>query len=76
MVAAYAGHTEVVVELVKSGANLNLQDYVCLDTNSNCILQYWMKTVSVYNVLMGYEFSMPLQGCQKQITVEAEHICM
>ena len=35
MKAAYFGETEVVVELVKSGANLDLQDNVC---DSNIIL--------------------------------------
>ena len=29
MYAAWWGRTEVVVELVKAGANLNLQDTVC-----------------------------------------------
>ena len=29
MYAAYYGKTEVVAELVKAGANLNLQDTVC-----------------------------------------------
>ena len=29
MVAAYNGYTEVVVELVNSGANLDLQNNVC-----------------------------------------------
>ena len=30
--AASRGHTEVVVELVKARANLDLQDKVCLDS--------------------------------------------
>ena len=29
MIAAYFGKTDVVVELVKRGANLDLQDEVC-----------------------------------------------
>ena len=29
IVAAWTGKTDVVVELVKNGANLNLQDIVC-----------------------------------------------
>ena len=29
MMAAYMGETDVVVELVKAGANLDLQDKVC-----------------------------------------------
>ena len=32
MKAASEGHTEVVVELVKARANLDLQDKVCLDS--------------------------------------------
>ena len=31
MEAASRGHTEVVVELVKAGADLNLQNKVCLN---------------------------------------------
>ena len=31
MRAAYRGQTEVVVELVKAGADLNLQNKVCLN---------------------------------------------
>ena len=29
MMAAYSGHTETVAELVKAGADLNLQNEVC-----------------------------------------------
>ena len=32
ILAASGGHTEVVVELVKARANLDLQDKVCLDS--------------------------------------------
>ena len=30
ILAAWGGHTEVVVELVKANANLNLQNKVCV----------------------------------------------
>ena len=41
MEAAYYGSTEVVVELVKAGANLNLQNTVC---------QYIIIYIHIYTV--------------------------
>ena len=41
MRAVSEGHTEIVVELVKARANLDLQDEVCLDSCYGGLLSDW-----------------------------------
>ena len=48
MVAAQEGHTETVAELVKAGADMNLQDYVCL----NIVHVFFRKCLLLYHLYM------------------------